>query len=192
MPRCKICRDKFEAKYFLQKACLNPKCLAEWAKQDREIKAEKKRKENKKAVKDLNRTSLKWQHAQTQPVFNRMRRLQELKWFSEKGLEPTCISCQKPLGNDIWCNGHFVSVGANGSLRYDKKNSYLQHNRSCNMAKSGDIEGYKKGLIARFGGDKGLAIIDYCKESNTPVKMSWQDIEELRKEFNKEIRLMLQ
>jgi len=36
MPRCKICRDKFESRYFLQKACLNPACLAEWAKLDRE------------------------------------------------------------------------------------------------------------------------------------------------------------
>ena len=62
MPRCKICRDKFEAKYFLQKACLNPACLAEWSKLDM---AKKTRtvdkvktievKKNKKAVRELDR-----------------------------------------------------------------------------------------------------------------------------------------
>jgi hypothetical protein len=41
MARCKICRDKFEPKYFLQKACIKPKCLAEWARLERELKADK-------------------------------------------------------------------------------------------------------------------------------------------------------
>ena len=105
----------------------------------------KKEKDNKKAVKELNRKSLKWQHKQTQTVFNKLRRLQEFKWFSDRGIEPTCISCGKELGGDQWCNGHFKSVGSNGRLRYDFMNSYLQHNRNCNMAKSGDAVNYEKG-----------------------------------------------
>jgi len=145
-------------------------------------------KANKKAVIELDRKTLKWQHKQTQSVFNKLRRLQELKWFSDRGLEPLCISCQKPIGNDQWCNGHFKSVGAKGSLRYDFKNSYLQHNRNCNMAKSGDIEGYKKGLVARFGEDEGASVIDYCETHNEIVKYTWQDLESLRSEFNKKIR----
>ena len=147
-------------------------------------------KANKAAVIELDRKSLKWQHKQTQPVFNKLRRLQEFKWFSDRGLEPVCISCQKPLGNDIWCNGHFKSVGANGRLRYDFKNSYLQHNRSCNMAKSGDAEGCKKGLVARFGERRGNLIIEYCEINNSPIKYSWQDIEELRIDFNKQIKAL--
>lgn len=146
-------------------------------------------KANKKAVTELNRKTIKWQHKQTQTVFNKLRRLQEFKWFSDRGLEPVCISCQKPLGNDQWCNGHFKSVGSNGRLRYDFKNSYLQHNRNCNMAKSGDAVNYEKGLIARFGDEKGKEIISYCEENNKPLKLSWQEIEALRKEFNKQIKL---
>lgn len=192
MARCKVCKCKFEPRYFLQKACLDPVCLATWSKKDREVKVKKEQKINKKAVIDLNRASLKWQHKQTQPVFNKLRRLQELKWFSDRGLEPVCISCQKAIGSDQWCNGHFISVGANGGLRYDMNNSYLQHNRNCNMAKSGDIEGYKKGLIARFGEEDGKTIIEYCKNNNEPKKMAWQDIELMRKEFNKAIKLLLQ
>jgi len=147
-------------------------------------------KANKKAVRELNRKNLQWQHKQTQPVFNKLRRLQEFKWFSDRGLEPVCISCQKPLGNDQWCNGHFKSVGSNGRLRYDFKNSYLQHNRNCNMGKSGDASNYEKGLIARFGEKKGREIISYCEENNKPLKLTWQDIEELRVEFNKQIKAL--
>jgi len=145
---------------------------------------------NKKAVKELNRKSLAWQHKQTQPVFNKLRRLQEFNWFSDRGLEPVCISCQKPLGGDQWCNGHFKSVGANGRLRYDFTNSYLQHNRNCNMAKSGDAVNYEKGLIARFGEKEGREIISYCEENNKPLRLSWQEIEELRVGFNKQIKAL--
>lgn len=145
-------------------------------------------KANKKAVKDLNRKSLKWQHKQTQPVFNKLRRLQEFKWFNDRGLEPVCISCEKALGNDQWCNGHFKSVGGNGRLRYDFKNSYLQHNKNCNMHLSGDAKRYEIGLISRFGEEDGKLIIDYCETNNKPIKRTWQDLEELRKDFNKQIK----
>ena len=148
-------------------------------------------KANKAAVVELDRKSLKWQHKQTQLVFNRLRRLQEFKWFSDRDLEPVCISCQNEIGNDQWCNGHFKTVGSNGRLRYDFKNSYLQHNHNCNKNRSGDIDGYKKGLVARFGVDEAQDIIDYCETNNSPIKRTWQDIEQIRKEFNKEIKRYL-
>ena len=148
-------------------------------------------KANKAAVVELDRKSLKWQHKKTQPVFNKLRRLQEFKWFSDRGLEPVCISCQKEIGNDQWCNGHFKTVGSNGRLRYDFKNSYLQHNNNCNKNRSGDIDGYKKGLVARFGVDEAQDIIDYCETNNAPIKLSWQDIEQMRKEFNLQIKKYL-
>jgi hypothetical protein len=149
-----------------------------------------KERENKAAVVELDRKSLKWQHKKTQPVFNKLRRLQEFKWFSDRGLEPVCISCRKPLGNDQWCNGHFKSVGSNGRLRYDFKNSYLQHNNSCNNHKSGDATQYEVGLVVRFGEEVGREIISYCEENNSPIKRTWQDLERIRKEFNKQIKML--
>ncbi len=197
MARCKICRGKFEPRFFLQKACFDPVCLDAWSKADmlkknnvtKKVKAITV-KANKKAVKDLNRKSLAWQHKQTQPVFNKLRRLQEFKWFSDRGLEPVCISCGKPLGKDQWCNGHFKSVGANGRLRYDFMNSYLQHNNNCNSHLSGDSKRYGSGIVSRFGEDEGQAIIDYCETNNKPIKLTWQDLEELRSSFNKEIKAL--
>ena len=147
---------------------------------------------NKNAVLELNKKSLKWQHEKTQPVFNELRREQEFKWFSDRGLEPVCISCQKPLGNDQWCNGHFKSVGSSGRLRYDFKNSYLQHNHSCNMHLSGDAKNMESGIITRFGEKEGREIIGYCEENNKPIKRTWQDIEELRKGFNKKLKDLIQ
>ena len=189
MPRCKICRDKFEAKYFLQKACLKPSCLAEWSKKDREDKADKAHKVKKK---EFNLKDTTYQHSLTQPVFNRLRVLEELKWFKSKGLEPECISCGKQ--NMDWCCGHFKTRGAQGNIRYDRKNTFLQCNRYCNKGLSGNIygdkntRGYIKGLSDRFGDDKAKEIIDYCETNTAPRKFTGEELEEMRKGFNREIK----
>lgn len=158
----------------------------------RHIKSEEKKtkKANRKARIELDRKTLKWQHKQTQPVFNKLRRLQEFKWFQDRDIEPYCICCQQPLGNDQWCNGHFKTVGANSRLRYDFKNSFLQRNQYCNMRKSGNIAGYKEGLIYRFGEEEGQAIIDYCETNNAPIKWHWQELEEMRFDFLEKIKTL--
>lgn len=166
-------------------------------KKARKLKAKqikRERKETGKALRDFNRKDLKWQHRLTQKAFNRMRVLEELKWFADKGLPARCISCQKILGGDQWCCGHFKTVGSASSLRYDKHNTYLQHNRSCNMALSGDIGGtvntmgYKKGLIVRFGKHDGQQVIDYCESNGCVRRWEWQEVETMRKQFNSKIR----
>jgi hypothetical protein len=149
---------------------------------------------NRKALKEFNQRDIRWQHKQTQPAFNRMRVLQELLWFKDRNLEPACISCGKPLGGDQWCCGHFKTVSAQSVLRYDPKNTFLQHNRNCNMGLSGDIygsnntHGYVQGLKNRFGEEEGQQIIDHCESPRPPAKWQWEELECKRKEFNKEIR----
>jgi len=138
---------------------------------------------------DLDRQDLAWQHKQTQKVFNKLRVAEELKWFEDQGLEPTCISCQQPLGNDVWCCGHFKTVGSNGRLRYDKRNTFLQCNKHCNLAKSGNIEGYIIGLIRRFDLE-GWNIIEYCDSQNSPLKRTCEELEAMRKDFSKQLRGM--
>jgi hypothetical protein len=153
------------------------------------VKTERaEKKENRKAVRELDRKDVRWQHKQTQPAFNRMRVLEELKWFSDRGLEPVCISCQKPLGGDQWCCGHNKTSGGNSRITYDPKNTFLQHNYNCNQNKSGDIEGYKKGLVWRFGDSKAKDIIAYCEENRHAKKWDWEELEKMRKGFNKRIR----
>ena len=193
MPRCKICRGKFEARYFLQKACLNPSCLAEWSKLDREKKADEKFKVRKKKYKE---SDVNHQHDLTQAVFNKMRVLEEKIWFKLFGLEPECISCKKK--NMDWCCGHFKTRGSQKNLAYDRVNTYLQCNRYCNKGLSGNINGnkttrgYLVGLSERFGDKKAKEIIDYC-ETNTQVK-KWTgaELKLMRKGFNAEIRKLEQ
>ena len=138
---------------------------------------------------------IKYQHKQCKKVFNRLRKLQELKWFFDRRLEPVCISCSLPKGNDIWANGHFKQYGTAYILRYDTKNSYLQHNKRCNSALAGNISGtatthgYKQGLLNRFGEAEGLAIIEYCDIlSSSKERHTCEQLIVMRKGWNVEIR----
>lgn len=155
------------------------------AKTEKQKKEKARFNERKKQFKD---SDIKYQHKITQPVFNKMRVLQELAWFKERGLEPACISCQKTIGNDQWCCGHKKTQGGNSRLRYDVKNTFLQHNNRCNMHKSGDIEGYNNGLLARFGEIEGQALIEYQNNNTGPKKWTCEEVKSIRLDAYAQIR----
>lgn len=144
--------------------------------------------------KNFQLSDTKKQHGLTQPVYNRLRVLEELEWFKSQGLEPECISCAKK--NMDWCCGHFKTRGAQGNLRYDKNNTFLQCNRYCNMGLSGNISGdkntrgYIQGLFDRFGDKRAQEIIDYCETETAPRKFTGLELEAMRKEFNKQIKML--
>lgn len=206
--RCLFCKDYHVAEEGIRVpagffCCLDHATKYAKAKQERarerqqqKAKAEQRKveKATRAASRDAKRKDLKWQHKLTQKSFNRMRVLEEMLWFKQRGLEPECISCGRPIGGDQWCCGHFKTRGAQSGLRYDPKNTYLQHNHRCNMNLSGDIEGtkttrgYKQGLKDRFGEEEGQAIIDYCESNTAPVKWSWEELEKMRADFNARIR----
>lgn len=192
--RCAVCKEIYTPRRIglkVTKVCLNAGCVLDYAQG---IRAKEFDKETRRKKKEFYGKDLSWQKEQCQKVFNKLRRLQELKWFADRGLEPTCVSCGKPKGGDIWCNGHLKTVGAQGGLRFDPMNSYLQHNRRCNSDLSGDIygtkttHGYLQGLKNRFGEEEAARIIEYCETNTQIVKWTCEELEVMRKEWSKEIR----
>jgi len=173
----------------------------DWVITNRERLAKKGRKIRKQIsaheLRELNRNTISWQESQTQKAFNAMRKNEELLWFKERGLTPTCISCGKAKGGDVWACGHLKTQGSNSRLRFDRANTYIQHNKRCNSDLSGDIygtsttHGYLAGLKLRFGEEEGQRIIDYCDSNNSPIKRTCEELEEMRKEFNRVNREVL-
>lgn len=193
---CKVCEKRFQIFSTTTQVC-SPTCALEFAREKARIKEQKAKKasakKDRKDLRDFNRKDLWWQHKLTQKAFNRMRVLEELKWFKDRGLTPTCISCDKP--NMDWCCGHYKTVGAHPELRYSRLNTMLQCNRYCNMALSGNISGnkttrgYTQGVIDRLG-KESTECRDFIlgSESQKITKYTWQRLEEMRKEFNQRIK----
>jgi len=197
--RCLGCRELVPVaelkQYPVGKFCKDKDCAIEYAFKPPPDNAQKVRKlrdkEHALMKKVVNDSSLTRQHGLTQKAFNKLRKLQEFKWFADRNIEPYCISCRKE--NMDWCCGHFQSAGHQGAIRYDEKNTYLQCNRHCNLALSSNREGnkyscgYKKGLMLRFGAGDGSAIIEYC-ERDRIKKWECSELIEMRKAFSKEMK----
>ena len=132
------------------------------------------------------------QHELTQGVYNKLRVLQEKQWFYDRGLEPECISCKKQ--NMDWCCGHFKTRGSQGNIRYEKDNTKLQCNRYCNKGLSGNINGnkttrgYIQGLTDRFGKNESNRIIEFCETNTAVKKWTGEELKQMRKEFNQQIK----
>lgn len=192
--RCPICLEMYTPKRYglrITRCCENAGCRLDYAQG---VKAKEASKEAKKSKKEFYEKDVRWQHKQCQPVFNKLRRLQEFKWFKDRGIEPYCISCGNTLGGDVWACGHLKTVGAQSGLRYDPRNTYLQHNKRCNKDLSGDIYGTKtthgfiQGLKNRFGEDGAAQIIEFC-ETNTAIhRWTWQELKEMRSGWSAQIR----
>ena len=196
--KCKYCKEyilavdgiKINAGFFC-----NLDHAVKFGKESAETKRQKEIKQKHITRKKAFRLSdVNHQHKLTQAAFNRLRVLQEKKWFSDRCLEPTCISCGR--ANMDWCCGHFKTRGSQGNLRYDTMNTFLQCNRYCNMALSGNINGnkttrgYIKGLKDRFGGEKANEIIDYCESHSEHKKWTGDELQLMRVEFNRQIRAL--
>jgi len=174
MPRCKICRDKFEAKYFLQKACLNPACLAEWAKLDREKKAEIAHKVRKREFKD-NDKSLRTKEAQK--AFNAFIRARDN--------DLPCISCGRAhLGQ--YHAGHYKSTGSSPELRFEEINNNKQC-APCNNHLSGNIENYRINLIKKIGLDK----VEWLEGPHEPKKYTCAELKEIELMYKQKIKKYL-
>lgn len=78
----------------------------------------------------------------TQQAFN--------AWIRARDAGQPCISCGTTA--DVqYCAGHYRTTAAAPELRFEPLNVNLQCNRNCNMGKSGNLLGYRLGLIKKIG-----------------------------------------
>lgn len=193
MARCKICKAKFEPRFFLQKACFDPACLAEWSKVDREAKTDKKFKEKKKALKDNDK---KIRMPAAQKSFN--------AWVRYRDRKLPCISClrtnEQVSSSDSWVVGgawdcgHFLTRGAFPELRFEELNAHKQC-KSCNggsdkYAKKTQLvrEDYRINLIKKIGLDK----VEWLEGKHEPKKYTCADLKAIELKYKNKLKEMLE
>jgi Bacteriophage Lambda NinG protein. len=151
--KCKSCREPFTPSRPLQSAC-GVQCaiaLTSAAKEKaRKAKEARERKESREAKVKLKTRSQYMREAQI--AWNRYVRARDF------GKE--CASCgarpAQKLGGTMDCS-HYRSVGSSPHLRFHLHNAAAACVR-CNRNLSGNIVELRKGLIARIGEAKVLAV----------------------------------
>ena len=173
MPRCRECKDKFEAKYFNQKFCMEKdECIlghVEFAKEQLEKKKQKAWREKKKVLKENIKT--RSDHLkEAQVEFNRYIRLRDKD-------EP-CISCQKPLRVNNIDAGHYRSVGGCPELRFNEMNCNNQCIH-CNRYLSANLINYRINLIKKIGVEN----VEFLEGNHEPLKLTVNEIKAIKEKY---------
>jgi hypothetical protein len=130
----------------------------------------------KEKVRNFRMNDIKHQHELTQSVVNKLCNLLD-KYLP-------CISCNRPWEAGHKRNAsHYKSRAANSAERYSLLNL---HGACivCNLHLSGNLEGYRKGLVERYG--EWLPV--YL--DNAPRSKQWrsEELQGIRKTVNAEIK----
>lgn len=171
---CKTCKTKFEPFKPLQQVC-SPACaiiLSDKLKEKERVKVKKELKENIKGSADYRKD--------LQVVINSIIR--------EIDAGHNCISSGRPYKTNDQA-GHYYSVGAYQSLRFNLHNIYSQ-SVADNLYKSGNQVGFTKGLIDTFGAD-WLKLVTKLPEIYREIKLDKEELKECifkAKEFLKIVK----
>lgn len=88
-----------------------------------------------------------------------------------------CISCGT-FDTVQWEAGHFKSVGAHREMRFLANNIHKQCHR-CNVQFSGNLHGYRAGLLTRYGQE----IIDQLEAPHPMLDPTRESLADIRRTF---------
>ncbi|MBK3479819.1 recombination protein NinG [Pseudomonas sp. MF6751] len=104
-------------------------------------------------------------------------------WIRARDAGQPCISCGTTA--DVqYCAGHYRTTAASPELRFDPLNVHLQCNRNCNMGKSGNLLGYRPGLIQKIG----IAAVEWLEGPHEPKKYTVEQLKAMTAEYRAKTR----
>ena len=175
IPATKDCVDQFQRSGFCGKdhyiEYQTEKGLAA-VKRKKEAQAKEQRKDIKQRKEKLKTKS---DHArEAQQAFN--------AWVRERDAGNACISCGRHHQGQNHA-GHYRSVGACPSLRYEPLNVHLQC-APCNTHKSGNVVEYRINLIKKIGQDA----VDWLEGPHEPKRYTIEQLQEIKAHYRAELR----
>lgn len=169
MPKCKICKEKFEALRPLQQVC-GYKCGIEYTRKQKEKKWKKEKAEKKKELMTLQ----DWIKI-AQAKFNEFIRLRD------KGLP--CISCDNPNMKKINAS-HYYNANNHYNVRFNEDNVHSSC-EYCNTYLSGNLIEYRPRLIKKIGADRFYYLESIAKITR---KFTIEEVKEINEIYKKKIK----
>lgn len=172
--KCKACRKPATMLAGLHPVC-SVDCGIAIARKMQPAHEKRKRREAKESVK-----SPKELKAEVQEAFNWMIRARDAG--------KPCISCRHPdNGTRQRQAGHYRTVGAMSSLRYDPRNCHGQCVK-CNKWDGGGLHpGYKAEMAKRMGAD----VVEWLDGPHEPKHYTREELQHMKRRFNAQARRYL-
>ena len=185
--RCLCCKE-----YFPMDEMINPRngwykdfdhMAAHGLAKSRKQAVKKDKQSHAKKKKELKDNDKSFQRKKTQDICNKFIRLRD------RG--KVCISCDHTgtaggyIGSGGIHAGHYRSVGAMPSLRYNSLNIHAQC-AQCNNIKSGNAIEFRIGLIKKIGLDK----VEWLEGPHEPKRYTIENLKTLQKWFKRKTKRM--
>ena len=172
MPRCKNCKDKFEAKHFNQKYCFKPECVKVWVETAKVKNWKKEKKELKEKLETVQSLMKK-----AQKYFN--------TYIRERDKKKPCVSCGQTLGAKFDA-GHYFSSGTHKAVTFDERNVHGQC-VACNQHKHGNLLNYQTGIQERIGADE---LIELHAKAHEIRKYSREELRDIIEEYKQKTKAL--
>lgn len=173
MKKCKVCRAEYAPQKMGQKVC-SPDCAISLAVSERgkAVKvAQVKEHRADKVKRDKMKSRGQW-IAEAQAAFNLFIRTRDA------GLPCICCGRNGDSRNGVggtWDAGHYRSRGSAPHLRFDERNVHAQL-KQCNRYDSGNVVGYRFGLIERIGQEA----LDALEADQAPRRHTIDDLKAIK------------
>ena len=169
---CKICKTKYIPDRPMQVCCSIP-CAIEYGR-------------NKKSYMERKDIQIRKRELLTISELANLAQSAVNKYVRLRDANLPCVSCGRPASwNGQWHASHYRSRGGCSHLRFNLLNLHRACS-ICNNHLSGNIEGYRRGLIERIGHDK-LEMLEVAPKSR---KFSREYLERIRSIFSKRARAL--
>ena len=180
MKLCKVCKTKFTPMLSTARVC-SPFCALTLARSVRG-KAEKVAQ-----VKERREDKVKREKLKSRSDWIREAQTSLNAWVRARDAGQPCICCGRfssgaTTGGD-WDAGHYRSRGSAPHLRFDERNVHAQL-KQCNRYDSGNVVGYRMGLIAKLG----LEAVEALEADQRPRKYSIDELKAIKADYAQRVR----
>lgn len=145
--KCKVCRSEFTPNKPMQSVC-SVECALSLAS------LKKAKRERAKVIQDRKETKEKLEKLKTHGDWIKEAQIEFNRYIRLRDAGKPCICCGMPMGENVPGGsvdaGHYRSRGSAPHLRFDERNVHAQK-KQCNRYASGNVIGYRLGLIERIG-----------------------------------------
>ncbi|WP_339231122.1 recombination protein NinG [Pseudomonas sp. FSL L8-0168] len=139
----------------------------------------------RKALADIERKDIKVRKEKLKSRADHLKDTQQAfnAWIRARDAGHPCISCGTTA--DVqYCAGHYRTTAASPELRFEPLNVHLQCNRNCNMGKSGNLLGYRPGLIQKIG----IEAVEWLEGPHEPKKYTVEQLKAITAEYRAKTR----
>lgn len=179
--KCKICGNEFIPSFSsFQKTCFKISCCLAQGKLDKERNLP--RIESARRIIERKALSESREKAKTRQMWIKEAQQAFNAYIRERDYDQPCISCQRKHPGQYHA-GHFRTTKAAPELRFYEDNVHKQCS-VCNNHLSGNLLGYRIGLIEKIGEDR----LAWLEGPHEPAKWTIEQLKEIKATYKQKLK----